>query len=80
MKTKESSHDLCIIISGYISLLRESLKELEESAPSLFSGHEPPIRSNWEFWTTDEILETIHSDIQGALTNSPHIRKKESQK
>lgn len=79
MKMNDRNHELCRRISSNIYHLRNNLEELEKSEPSLFSGNDPTIQSNWEFWTTAEILETIELEIKCALKTSEamHIKEKE---
>jgi hypothetical protein len=67
MKMKDHNHELCRRISSNIYHLRNNLKELEKTEPSLFDGDNPEINSNWEFWTTDEILERISAEISDVL-------------
>lgn len=64
------NHELLRRISSDIYALRNDLKELEKSNPSLFEGDDPSIQSSWEFWTTDEILERIDGEINDVLKTS----------
>ncbi len=54
-------------IQNSIYKLRVGLNVLEKKEPSLFDGDDPHMRSQWEFWTTDEILEILYSDIEFVL-------------
>jgi len=74
------NHELCRRISINIYHLRNNLKELAKSESSLFGGDVPEIQSNWEFCTTDEILETIDSEIQSALKTSENLHVCETNK
>jgi hypothetical protein len=50
-----------------IKNLRESLKGLETANPHLFDRYNGCINMEWEFWSTDEILERVSEDISSVL-------------
>lgn len=74
-----NDHDLCRRISSNIYHLRNNLKELEKSNPGILDGNDPLIQSSWEFWTTDEILEIIDSELRDVLKRSENVQSKRLQ-
>lgn len=53
--------------------LREALLDAQSGDPHLFQSRrndDAPITDGWEFWTTDEILERIASEVSEVLTKA----------
>lgn len=75
-----NDHELCRRILSNIYHLRNNLKELEKFNPGLFElldENDTLVSSHWEFWTTDEILEIIGSELGDALKVSEDIQNKQ---